>query len=46
MEHTAQHLLETLEKALPLLHQISDAEAIGKTATQKMVEEGNSGSFD
>lgn len=35
MEHTAQHLLETIEKALPLLHQISDAEAKVKPDPKK-----------
>ncbi len=35
MEQTAQHLLETLEKALPLLHQISEAEASAKPRPEK-----------
>jgi hypothetical protein len=35
MEQTAQHLLETLEKALPLLHRISASEARVKPAPEK-----------
>ncbi len=35
MEHTAQHLLETVQKALPLLRQISDAEARIKPDPEK-----------
>ena len=35
MEQTAQHLLETLEKALPLLHQFSEAEASAKPRPEK-----------
>ena len=35
MEKTAQHLLETIEKALPLLHQISAVEASAKTRPEK-----------
>lgn len=35
MEETAQHLLETLEKALPLLHKISEAEASAKPHPEK-----------
>ncbi len=35
MEQTAQILLETIEKALPLLQQISDAEASAKPRPEK-----------
>jgi galactose-1-phosphate uridylyltransferase len=35
MEQTAQHLLETLDKALPLLNQISAAEARIKPGSEK-----------
>ncbi|MBC7774199.1 MAG: DinB family protein [Phycisphaerae bacterium] len=35
MEQIAQHLLETIEKALPLLNQISDAEALSKPRPEK-----------
>ncbi len=35
MEQTAQHLFETIEKALPLLHQISEAAASAKPRPEK-----------
>lgn len=35
MQHTAQHLQETIEKVLPLLHKIKDADATVKPAPDK-----------